>query len=116
MSNNTTIISGTVSAAEPSQSEPNVLDNVRAMTILKNAVDELRAIGVPCMLAPMSLPQAMTISLHAGTSVESVVAAYAAGEAGGEYAGAAATHAQFMSKVEQSLVDTEAVDLVRAVR
>ena len=115
MSNNT-ITSETGSAADPSRSEPNVLDNVRAMTILKNAVSELRAIGVPCMLAPMALPQGMTISLHAGTSVESAVAAYAAGEAGGEYAGAAATHAQFMSKVEQSFADTEAVDLVRNVR
>lgn len=96
MSNNTIITS---------RGEPNILDNAKAMTILKDAVSKLHAIDVPCMLAPMALPQGMTISLHAGSSVESAVAAYVAAEAGGEYAGAAATHAEFMSKVEQEQTD-----------
>jgi hypothetical protein len=97
-------------------SELNILDNEKAMAILRNAVDALHAIGVPCMVAPMSLPQGMTVSLHAGSSVESAVAANVAATAGGEYAGVVTTHAEFMSKVEQALADPEAVDLVRAVR
>jgi hypothetical protein len=114
MSNNTIIITGTAGAAESPRGEPNILDNAEAMAILQNAVSALRAIGVPCMLAPMSLPQGMSISLHVGGGVESAVAAYIAAEAGGEYAGAAATHAEFMSKVKHALSDSEAVDLVRA--
>ena len=56
-------------------SELNVLDNDDAMKILKDAVNALRAIGVPCMLAPMSRSQGMSISLHAGSNVEASAAA-----------------------------------------
>jgi hypothetical protein len=97
-------------------SELNILDNEKAMAILRNAVGALHAIGVPCMLAPMSLPQGMTVSLHAGSSVESAVAVNVAATAGGEYAGVVPTHAEFMSKVEHALADPEVVNLVRAAR
>lgn len=97
-------------------SELNILDNDKAMTILRNAVADLHAIGVPCMLAPMSLPQGMTVSLHAGSGVETAIAANIASSAGGEHAGAAATHGEFMSKVNIALADPEMVDLVRPAR
>jgi hypothetical protein len=97
-------------------SELNILDNDRAMTILRTAVDALHAIGVPCMLAPMSLPQGMSVSLHAGSGLETAIAANIAATAGGEYAGAAATHAEFVSKVNTALADPEMVGLVRPPR
>ena len=114
MSNNSIITSGATSSMEQAPSNLNILDNEKAMTILRNAVADLHAIGVPCMLAPMSLPQGMTVSLHAGGGVETAVAANVAATAGGEYAGAVATHWEFMSKVSQSLAEPEIVDLVRA--
>lgn len=116
MPNNTIIISSGASGEEPTPSVPNILNNAQAMAILQNAVSELLAIGVPCMLAPMSLPQGMTVSLHAGSGIESAVAANIAAETGGEYAGAAATHKAFMTKVEHALADPETVDLVRPAR
>jgi hypothetical protein len=109
MSNNTIITTGTAGQSEPSRNEPNIMDNAPAMAILQNTVSELRAIGVHCMLAPMSLPQGMTISLHAGSGVESAVAAYVAAEVGGEYAGSAATHAEFTSKLQHALEDANSI-------
>lgn len=97
-------------------SELNILDNDKAMKILRNAVADLHAIGVPCMLAPMSLPQGMTVSLHASGGIETAIAANIAATAGGEYAGAAATHDEFVSKVNMALADPEMVDLVRPAR
>lgn len=95
-------------------SELNILDNEKAMAILRNALDALHAIGVPSMLAPMSLPQGMSVSLHAGSSLDTAVAANVAATAGGEFAGAVSTHDEFVSKVGQALADPEIVDLVRA--
>lgn len=115
MSNNT-IITGTAGAAQSPRVELNILENTEAMTILQNTVSALRAIGVPCMLAPMSHPQGMSISLHVGGGIERAVAAYIAAEAGREYAGAAATHVEFMSKVAHALADIDAVDLMRTGR
>lgn len=55
-------------------------------TVLKEAKTKIEALGARCIIAPMLLPQGMTISLHIGETVTEVAAAYTASEVGGEQA------------------------------
>lgn len=93
----------------------NIMNNEAALAILQRANDALKAIGVPCILAPMSLPQGMTISLHAGATAEMCVAANVASSCGGEAAHAQSTHDEFKSKVANALAFDASVgaDFVR---
>lgn len=75
------------------------------MAILNDTASRLQSIGVRCIVSPMHLPQGMTVSLHAGATIEASTAADKASECGGEYAHAADTHKQFARKVELAIAD-----------
>lgn len=73
----------------------NILDNKAAIAVLTQAAQKLQALGIECLLSPMSLPQGMTISLHVGDSTEAALAAEVAATFGGEKAHSAAGAAEF---------------------
>lgn len=83
----------------------NILENEPAMTILRNAAAQLKALGVHCIVSPLSLPQGISVSLHAGTSAVVSTAADVASERGGEYAHAVETNKQFSAMVANALAD-----------
>lgn len=83
----------------------NIIKNDAAMAILASAKMQLEAIGVHCSLAPMSLQQGMTVSLHVATSNYLVTAAYIASGIGGKHANASDTHEEFAGEVASALAD-----------
>ncbi|MYM36685.1 hypothetical protein GTP38_20345 [Duganella sp. FT94W] len=85
----------------------NILNNEKAMAILDSAAAQLKAIGVPCLVSPMSLPQGMTVSLHAGATDEVATAADVAATCGGEYAHAVGTSKQFAQMVAGAIAEAE---------
>lgn len=72
-----------------------ILNNEAAIAVLTHAAQQLQALGIHCLLSPMSLPQGMTISLHVGESVEAALAADVAAACGGEKAHSAAGADEF---------------------
>lgn len=86
----------------------NILNNEAAMAILNDTVTRLRAIGVHCMVRPMSLPQGMSVSLHTGATKEAAAAADVAAECGGEYAHSVGTSKQFAQMVKHAIDDAAA--------
>ena len=55
--------------------EKNIMENEAALKILTDARNALESIGVHCSLAPLSLPQGMSISLHVAETGIAAVAA-----------------------------------------
>jgi hypothetical protein len=92
-----------------SMDSKNILDNEVAMAILNDTATRLQAIGVHCMVSPMSLPQGMSVSLHTGATKEAATAANVAAERGGEYAHSVGTSKQFAQMVKHA-IDDAAVD------
>lgn len=86
--------------------EANILENEAAMQILRAASNSLKEIGVHCFLAPMSLPQGMTISLHVGMSELEATAANVAATHGGLAALSFDMHKQFAGEVAFALTDS----------
>lgn len=86
----------------------NILKNDAAMAIFEEAAARLRAMGVHCEISRMSLPQGMSVSLHAGATVEASTAASVASERGGEYAHAMGTSKQFAQMVTYAIADAAA--------
>lgn len=85
--------------------QSNILNNDPAMAILRDAAAQLLALGVHCIVSPLSLPQGVSVSLHAGASAEVSTAADVASERGGEYAHAVETSKQFSAMVANALAD-----------
>ncbi|MEM8515208.1 NADPH:quinone reductase-like Zn-dependent oxidoreductase [Massilia sp. MP_M2] len=85
--------------------QSNILNNDLAMAILRDAAEKLKALGVHCIVSPLSLPQGVSVSLHAGTSAVVSTAADVASERGGEYAHAVETNKQFSAMVANALAD-----------
>ncbi|MDK6080570.1 hypothetical protein [Massilia varians] len=83
----------------------NILDNEEAMSILRSTAASLKAIGVHCLVSPLSLPQGMSVSLHVGATPEASTAADVASERGGEYAHGVDTSKQFTEMVGCALAD-----------
>lgn len=83
----------------------NILDNKEAIAILAHAAQQLQALGVHCLLSPMSLPHGMTISLHVGDSVEAALSAEVAATCGGEMAHTAAGAADFRNHMAHKLTE-----------
>lgn len=86
----------------------NIFKSEAAMAIFEDAAARLRAMGVHCEISPMSLPQGMSVCLHAGATVEAATAASVASERGGEYAHAVGTSKQFAQMVQHSIDDAAA--------
>jgi len=63
--------------------DQDVFKNDLAMAILEKAADDLRSIGVQCLISPMLLPQGMTVSLHVAESGYTLIAAKVASLRGG---------------------------------
>lgn len=83
----------------------NILENKAAIAVLTQAAQQLQALGVECLLSPMSLPQGMTISLHVGDSTEAALAADVATTYGGEKAHSAAGAGEFSNEVAFRLTE-----------
>lgn len=49
--------------------------NQAAIEILSQAVEQLQAIGVDCLVSPLTLPQGASIALHLGDTAQAVIAA-----------------------------------------
>ena len=88
-----------------SMDSKNILGNEAAMAVLHDAATRLRAIGVSCVVSPMSLPQGMSVSLHIGATNEVATAAEVAATCGGEYAHAVGTSKQFAQMVTHAIAD-----------
>ena len=89
----------------------NILGNEEAMAILRDAAARLQAIGVHCMISPMSLPQGMSVSMHVGETNTISVAADVAAGCGGEFAHAVGTEKQFLQMVEYAILDAETFEV-----
>lgn len=83
----------------------NIMANEAAIKLLKDVKDALEAIGVHTLLAPMSLPQGMTISLHVGQTAQAAIAANVASTTGGLAAHTVNTDVQFMQEVAYALAN-----------
>ncbi|WP_298150978.1 hypothetical protein [Flavobacterium sp.] len=85
--------------------ESNILANEAALKIIKDARDALEALGIACVVAPMSLPQGMSISLHAGMTIQQAMAAQVAATIGGSYAHESRNHKIFDDHLAGALAD-----------
>lgn len=85
--------------------ESNILNNEAAMQVLRSAVNSLKEIGVHCLLAPISLPQGVAISLHVGSTELEAVAANVAATHGGLAAHSSDMHKQFAGEVAFAITD-----------
>jgi hypothetical protein len=82
-----------------------IMNNEAAIAVLANAAQQLQALGIHCLLSPMSLPQGMTVSLHVGESMEATLAAEVAATHGGEMAHGADTASHFSKDVAELLTE-----------
>lgn len=82
-----------------------ILNNEAAIAVLTHAAQQLQALGIHCLLSPMSLPQGMTISLHVGDSVEAALAADVAAACGGEKAYSAAGADEFRKELASKMTE-----------
>jgi len=76
-----------------------------ANRILASAVTQLNALGLHCLLSPLSLPHGQTLSLHVAPSESTVAAAHTAGTHGGIVAHTALGRPEFDSDVAELLTD-----------
>lgn len=83
-----------------------ILKNQAAIEILSKAVEQLQAIGVQCLVSPLTLPQGVSLGLHLGDTVEAVIAADVATVKGAELAHAHDTAATFVNAVAEGLAET----------
>lgn len=84
------------------------MKNEAAMAVLADAAERLRALGMHCEIATLSLPQGTAVSLHAGDTAMSVVAAGVALEHGGTFAHSVETCDQFSKLVKQEMAEAAA--------
>ena len=81
----------------------NILHNQAAIDIIGKAVEQLQAIGVDCMVSPLTLPQGASVVLHIGDTVEAIVAADVATSKRAELAHARNTASAFASEVAEGV-------------
>jgi hypothetical protein len=86
-------------------SESNILANDAAVKILLDARRALEDLGVTCVLAPMALPQGMTISLHVGVTIQEATAARVAAVIGGASAHEIVGGKRFEAELAEALAD-----------
>lgn len=82
-----------------------IMNNEAVIAVLAQAAQQLQALGINCLLSPLSLPQGMTVSLHVGESIEAALAAEVAATRGGEMAHSADTSAHFSRNVAELLTE-----------
>lgn len=63
-----------------------IIHNEQAHAILGKAVEQLQAIGITCLVSPLTLPQGSSVSLHIGETLQGVVGADVATRIGAETA------------------------------
>lgn len=81
------------------------MKNQAAIDIVSNAVEQLQAIGVQCLISPLTLPQGASVALHLGDTVEAVIAADVATTQGAELAHACKSAASFAGEVAAALTE-----------
>lgn len=84
-----------------------------ANRILESAAMQLEALGLHCLLSPLSLPHGMTLALHVAPSELAVAAAHTAATHGGALAHTVQGRAAFDSDVAELGTD---LAIVRASR
>ena len=82
-----------------------IVKNQDAIAILAHAVEQLQAIGVNCLLSPVSLPQGSPLCLQVADSVEAVLAANVATLRGSEIARDPASASGFAEDVAAALTE-----------
>jgi len=82
-----------------------IIQNQNAIAILAQAVEQLQAIGVNCLLSPLSLPQGSSLCLQVADSVEAVLAANVATLRGSEIAHNPARASGFAEDVSVALTE-----------
>lgn len=78
---------------------PEQLD--RANRILESTATQLNALGLHCLLSPLSLPHGLTLSLHVAPSERALAAAHTAATHGGALAHTAQGRPTFDSDVAE---------------
>jgi hypothetical protein len=76
-----------------------------AQAVLVETGEKLRALGLACTVAPMSLPQGTCLNLLVGESQQAAAAAYVALGRGGQDAHVSATSASFAIEVADVLAE-----------
>jgi hypothetical protein len=90
--------------------------NEAAIAILAKAVEQLQAIGVDCILSPLTLPQGASVSLHAGEGVRAVIAADVATLRGAELAHQAGSANDFANDVAEALAEATILKAAHTAR
>lgn len=81
------------------------MQNQAAIEIVSKAVQQLQAIGIQCLVSPLTLPQGASVALHLGETVEGVIAADVATTKGAELAHARDSAASFSGDVASALAE-----------
>lgn len=82
-----------------------IMKNQAAIDIISKAVEELQAIGVQCLVNPLTLPQGATVALHLGDTVQAVIAADVATTKGAELAHARESADVFAGEVAAGVTE-----------
>lgn len=90
--------------------------NQAAIEILSQAVEQLQAIGVDCLVSPASLPQGEAVALYVGEAVLDVVAADVAGRRGADLAHRPPTAGIFASDVAEALAEATVKQAAHSAR
>lgn len=83
----------------------NILQNQVAIEIISKAVEQLQAIGVQCLVSPLTLPQGASVALHLGDTVQAVIAADVATTKGAALAHACESAGSFAGDVAAALTE-----------
>lgn len=90
-----------------------ISQNTAAIAILSAAAQQLQAIGVNCLLSPLSLPQGDSVSLHVGETERATMAADVATTKGAELAHQASTAQSFANEVAAALAEATILKAAR---
>ena len=82
-----------------------ILQNPVAIEIISKAVEQLQAIGIQCLVSPLTLPQGASIALHLGDTVHAIIAADVATTKGAELAHARESAGSFAGEVAAGLTE-----------
>lgn len=82
-----------------------IVQNQHAIAILAHAVEQLQAIGLNCLISPVSLPQGASISLQVADTIEAVLAANVATHRGSQIAHDPVGASGFAEDVAEALTE-----------
>lgn len=84
-----------------------------AMAVLIETGEKLRALGLTCTVAPISLPQGVCLNLLVGESQQAAAAAYVALGRGGQEAHISGSSASFAAEVADVMAEEVIIHAAR---